>query len=67
MHSSQAKILGFAEELAATDEIMVGAQAFNSQGIDPLRAKHASEVWLSLITTCKGTVLEIVQSIDSPI
>ena len=64
--SSQARILSFAEELVATDEIKVGAEDFNSEGIDPLRAKRASEAWFSLITTCKGTALEIVQSIDSP-
>ena len=29
-------------------------------------SEHASEAWLSLITTCKGTALEIVQSTDSP-
>ena len=67
MYSSQARILGFAEELVATYEIRVGAEDFNSQGIDPLRAKqHASAAWLSVITTCKGTALEIVQNIDSP-
>ena len=66
IYSLQAKILGFAEELVATDEIRVGAESFSSQDNDPLRAKRASEAWLSLITTCKGTVLEIVQSTDSP-
>ena len=66
VYSSQARILGFAEELVATDEIRVGAENFSSQGIDPLRAKRASEAWLSLITTCKGTALEIVQSTVSP-
>ena len=30
MYSSQARILGFAEELVATDEIMIGAEDFNS-------------------------------------
>ena len=67
MYSSQARILGFAEELVATDEIRVRAEDFNSrQGIGLLRVKRASKAWLSLITTCKGTALEIVQSTDSP-
>ena len=66
MCSSQARIPDFAEELVATNEIRVGAEDLNSQGIDSLRAKCASGAWLSLITACKGTVLEIVQSIDSP-
>ena len=61
--TSQARILGFAGELVATDKVKVGAEDFNSQGIDPLGAKRASETWLSPITTCKGTALEIVQSL----
>ena len=66
MYSSQAKILGVAEELVASNEIRVKAEDFNSQGIDPLRTKRASEAWLFLTTTCKGTALEIVHSTDSP-
>ena len=66
MYLSQARIFGFAEELVATGEIRVGAEDFNSQGINPLRAKRASEAWLSLITISKGTALEIMQSTDSP-
>ena len=66
MYSSQARILGFAEELVATDEIRVGVVDFNSQGIDPLRAKRASKARLFLVSTCKGMALEIVQSTDSP-
>lgn len=48
------------------DEINVGTEDFNSQGIDSLREKRASKAWLSLITICKGMALEIVQSTDSP-
>ena len=66
VYSSQTRIHGFANEVVATDEVRVGAEDFNSQGIDSLRAKCVSEVWLSLITTCKGKALEIVQSTDSP-
>ena len=66
MYSSQAKIVGFAEDLVVTDEIRAGAEDFNSQGIDPLRAKCASDAQLSLITTCKVTAPEIMQSTDSP-
>ena len=56
--TSKARVLGFAGELVATDEIKVGAEDFNSRGIDPLRTKRASEAWLSLTTTCKGTALD---------
>ena len=66
VYISQARILGFAGELTATEEIKVGAEDFNSEGIDPIRVKRASEAWLSLITACKGTALDIVQSTDSP-
>ena len=65
VHSSQARILGFAEELVSTDEIRAGAEDFSSQGIDPLRAKRASEAWFFLITTCEGTALEILESTHS--
>ena len=50
----------------AMDEIRVRAEDFNSQGIDPLQAKCASEARLSLITICKSTALEIAQSTASP-
>ena len=51
VYSSQARILGFAGELAATDEIRIRAEGFNSQGIDLLRVKRASEAWVSFVTT----------------
>ena len=53
VYSSQARILGFAVELVATDEIRIRAEDFNSQGIDPLRVKRASEACVSFVTTCK--------------
>ena len=64
VYLSQAKILGFTAKLVATDEIRVGAENFSCQGINPLRAKRASEAWLFLVTSCKGTALEIVESND---
>ena len=65
-YSSQARILDVAEELVETDEIRVGVDNFNSQGVNPMRAKRASEAWLSLIITCEDTALKILQSTDSP-
>ena len=41
VYSSQARIHGFAKELVATDEIRVGAEDFNSQGIDSFYASFA--------------------------
>ena len=41
VYSSQARIRGFSEELVATDEIRVGAEDFNSQGIDSFYASFA--------------------------
>ena len=41
VYSSQARIHGFSEDLAATDEIRVGAEDFNSQGIDSFYASFA--------------------------
>ena len=66
MYLSQARVLRFTKKLVATAEIRVGAKDFNSQRIDPLRAKRASKVSFFHTATCKGTALEIVQSTDSP-
>ena len=41
MYSVQARVHGFSEDLAATDEIRVGAEDFNSQGIDSFYASFA--------------------------
>ena len=41
VYSSQARIHGFSEELVATDEIRVGAEDFNNQGIDSFFASFA--------------------------
>ena len=43
VYSSQARIRGFAKELVAIDEIRAEAEDFNSQGIDLLQTKRASE------------------------
>ena len=66
VYSSQARKIRLRRGTDGNGRDGVGAEDFNSQGIDPLRAKRASEAWLSLITTCKVTALEIVQSADSP-
>lgn len=48
------------------EEISVGEKDFSSEGVDPLRVKHVSEAWFSLITTWKSTASEIEQSTDPP-
>ena len=62
VHLSQARINGFAEEMVATDETRVGGEDFNSQSIDSLRAKCASEAWFSFIPICKGTALKMCKA-----
>ena len=44
----------------------VGAEDFDSSGIDPPRVRNTQKAWVSLITTCKSSALKNVQSAESP-
>ena len=46
-------------------DITVGAEVFGASGVDPVRLRQARQAWTSLITTCKGTARDLVNSAES--
>ena len=50
----------------ATQDVKVGADNFDGSQIHPETLRKAKQVWVSLITNCKGVAFEIVQGADSP-
>ena len=60
--------MGFAEELTTHEgrDVMVGAEGFDAGGVDPMRLRQARQARTPLITTCKGTVRDLVKSAESP-
>ena len=59
----QARASGFENELTAVegDGLSVGADVFDSNNVDPIRLRNAHVVWMTLINSCSGMALEIVQ------
>ena len=64
----QARASGFENELAAAegDRLSVGAEVFDSSNVDPVRLRNAHVAWMTLINSCSGMALEIVQRSDAP-
>ena len=64
----QARASGFGNELAAAvgDGLSVGADVFDSSNVDPVRLRNAHAAWMTLINSCSGMALEIVQRSDAP-
>ena len=64
----QARASGFENELTATegDGLSVGADVFDSSNVDPVRFRNAHVAWMTLINSCSGMALEIVQSSNAP-
>ena len=65
----QARASGFENELTAAEEdgLSVGADAFDSSNVDPLRLRNAHVAWMALFNSCcSGMALEIVQRINTP-
>ena len=64
----QARASGFENELTAAegDELSVGADVFGSSNVDPVRLRNAHVVWMTLINSCSGMALEIVQRSNAP-
>ena len=64
----QAKASGFKNELTAAegDGRSVGADVFDSSNVDPVRLRNAHVAWITLINSCCGLTLEIVQRSDAP-
>ena len=59
----QARASGFEDELTAAegDGLSVGVDVFDSSKVDPVRLRIAHVAWMTLINSCSGMVLEIVQ------
>ena len=46
---------------AEGDGLSVGADVFDSSNVDPVRLRNAHVAWMTLINSCSGMALEIVQ------
>ena len=60
----QARACDFEGELTAAEGdglSVVGADLFDSSNVDPLGLRNAHAAWMTLINSCRGVVLEIVQ------
>ena len=64
----QARASGFENELTAAegDGLSVGADVFDSSNVDPVRLRNAHVAWMTLINSCSGMTLEIVQRSNAP-
>ena len=64
----QARASGFGDELTATegDGLSVGANIFDSSNVDPVRLRNAHVAWMTLINSCSGMALKIVQRSNAP-
>ena len=64
----QARVRGFDDELTAVegDGLSVGADVFDSSNVDPVRLRNAHVAWMTLINSCSGMTLEIVQRSNTP-
>ena len=64
----QARASGFENELTAAEEdgLSVEADAFDSSNVDPVRLRNAHVAWMTLINSCSGMALEVVQRSNAP-
>ena len=58
----------FEDELTAAegDGLSVGADVFDSSNVDSLRLRNAHVAWMTLINSCSGMSLEIVERSNAP-
>ena len=64
----QARASGFENELTAAegDGLSVGADVFDCSNEDPVRLRIAHVAWMTLINSCSGMALKIVQRSNAP-
>ena len=64
----QARASGFEDELTAAegDGLRVGSDVFDSSNVNPVRSQNAHVAWMTLINSCSGMSLEIVQRSNAP-
>ena len=60
--------MGCADALTANEDeaVKLGRIDFESNGVPAERLRKAKQVWVSLITSCKGVAFEIVSGSESP-
>ena len=68
VNMAQISALGCEDMLTtpAAQDVKVGADNFDGSQVNPETLRKAKQVWVSLITNCKGVAFEIVQGADSP-
>ena len=68
VYMAQISALGCEDVLTtpAVQDVKVGADNFDGRQVNPETLRKAKQVWVSLITNCKGVAFEIVQGADSP-
>ena len=47
-------------------ELSVGVDVFDSSNVDPVRLQNVHVAWMTLINSCSGMTLEIVQRSNAP-
>ena len=64
----QARTSGFEDELTAAEGggLSVGADVFDTSNVDPVRLRNVHVAWMTLINSCNGMALEIVQRSNAP-
>ena len=64
---AQISVLGCEDVLTtpAALDVKVGAENFDGSQVHPETLRKDKQVWVSLITNCKGVAFEIVQGADS--
>ena len=62
----QARASGFELTASEGNGLSVGADVFDSSNVGPVRLRNAHVAWMTLINSCIGMALEIVQRSNAP-
>ena len=68
MYQAHLAALGCTDAITESqdEEVKFGRGDFDSNGVPPERLRKANQVWVSLITSCKGVAFEIISGSESP-
>ena len=66
LYQARASASGDEPTTAEGDGLGVGADVFDSSNVDPVRLQNAHVAWMTLINSCSGMALEIVQRSNAP-
>ena len=56
----------FERDSTVGDGLSAGADVFDSSNVDPVGLRNACAAWMTLVNSCSGMALEIVQRSDAP-